>query len=163
MQRLSQQKALDNYLDLLANERSETERLFILKVLERKKAETSTAQGEDRWSLEATQNPMADPELLRLEKILLQARARLDRITGSFSDPTVLKGCRRPLRKSSRGCRRVQGQVGLRPGPALLPVHLHLPNRCRRILKAGKPHGLAGQDQAPQICPQGDCSPPARV
>ena len=34
---------------------------------------------------------MADPELLRLEKILLQARARLDRITGSFSDPTLLK------------------------------------------------------------------------
>ena len=35
---------------------------------------------------------MADPELPRLEKILLQARAGTDRITGSFSDPTLLKG-----------------------------------------------------------------------
>ena len=32
-----------------------------------------------------------DPELRRLEKILLKARVRLDRITWSFSDPTVLK------------------------------------------------------------------------
>ena len=57
MQRLSQQKALDNYLDLLANERSETERLFILKVLERKKAENLHRSGRGSMVAEGHAEP----------------------------------------------------------------------------------------------------------
>ena len=45
MKRLLQQKALDNYFELLANERSETERLFILKALERKELESRPERG----------------------------------------------------------------------------------------------------------------------
>jgi hypothetical protein len=55
---------------LVAKERTETERFFILKVLARKEAETAHVRCEDGTSLKDRERLMANPdlELLRLEK-----------------------------------------------------------------------------------------------
>ena len=76
MQGFLTRKTFKNYLELLAKERSQTERLFILKVLARTKAEDAAALCEDGRSLKAKQETIACPdlELLRLEDVLRLAR-----------------------------------------------------------------------------------------
>ena len=58
----------DNYREELAKERSETERMFILTVLARKRRRAAAAQRENGWSSKAGQRIMSnsDPELHRL-------------------------------------------------------------------------------------------------
>ena|SRR5882762_1965751 len=83
----------DDYREELANERSEAERVFRLKVLAKKEVKNSAARCGDGSSMKDCRATMANPdlELLRLERALQQARDRLGRITRLVSDAAVRK------------------------------------------------------------------------